>query len=140
MKHRVLFLLAVFMIWGVVGNVNAAVPNVSVNDNGSSTTGGSTGGSTSTTTVGLAAVSYVNTITNALKTTLTASIDAKENASNKTTTISSSSTDTQYPSAHAVYSAVSNRVDTASSAVQTMAGRYTVSGSLFVPDQPLPTE
>ncbi len=140
MKHRVLFLLAVFIIWGVVGNVNAAVPNVSVNDNGSSTTGGSTGGSTSTTTVGLAAVSYVNTITNALKTTLTASIDAKENASNKTTIISSSSTDAQYPSAHAVYSAVSNRVDTASSAVQTMAGRYTVSGSLFVPDQPLPTE
>lgn len=126
MKHRVLFLLAVFMIWGVVGNVNAAVSEP--------------GGSTSTTTVGLAAVSYVNTITNALKNTLTASIDAKENASNKTTTISSSSTDTQYPSAHAVYSAVSNRVDTASSAVQTMAGEYTVSGSLFVPDQPLPTE
>lgn len=126
MKHRVLFLLAVFIIWGVVGNVNAAVPEA--------------GGGTSTTTVGLAAVSYVNTITNALKTTLTASIDAKENASNKTTTISSSSTDTQYPSAHAVYSAVSNRVDTASSAVQTMAGKYTVSGSLFVPDQPLPTE
>lgn len=89
---------------------------------------------------GLAAVSYVKTITNALKTTLTASIDAKEDASNKTTTISSSSTDTQYPSAHAVYSAVSNRVDTASSAVQTMAGKYTVSGSLIVPDQPLPTE
>lgn len=126
MKHRVLFLLAVFMMWGVVGNVNAAVPEA--------------GGSTSTTTGGLAAVSYVNTITNALKTTLTASIDAKENAFNKTTTISSSSTDAQYPSAHAVYSAVSNRVDTASSAVQTMAGKYTVSGSLFVPDQPLPTE
>lgn len=48
MKHRVLFLLAVFMILGVVGDVNAAVPNVSVNDNGSSTTGGSTGGGTST--------------------------------------------------------------------------------------------
>lgn len=48
MKHRVLFLLAVFMIWGVVGNVNAAVPEA--------------GGSTSTTTGGLAAVSYVNTI------------------------------------------------------------------------------
>lgn len=125
MKHRVLFLLAVFMIWGVVGNVNAAV---------------SEPGGGSTTTGGLAAVSYVKTITNALKTTLTASIDAKEDASNKTTTISSSSTDTQYPSAHAVYSAVSNRVDTASSAVQTMAGKYTVSGSLIVPDQPLPTE
>lgn len=128
MKHRVLFLLAVFIIWGVVGNVNAAVSEPEP------------GGGTSTTTVGLTTVSYVNTITNALKTTLTASIDAKENASNKTTTISSSSTDTQYPSAHAVYSAVSNRVDTASSAVQTMAGRYTVSGSLIVPDQPLPTE
>ena len=128
MKHRVLFLLAVFMIWGVVGNVNAAVSEPEP------------GSSTSTTTGGLAAVSYVKTITNALKTTLTASIDAKEDASNKTTTISSSSTDTQYPSAHAVYSAVSNRVDTASSAVQTMAGKYTVSGSLFVPDQPLPTE
>lgn len=76
MKHRVLFLLAVFMIWGVVGNVNAAVSEP--------------GGSTGTTTGGLAAVSYVNTITNALKNTLTASIDAKENASNKTTTISSS--------------------------------------------------
>lgn len=123
MKHRVLFLLAVFMIWGVVGDVNAAVA-----EPGASTSGG------------LAAVSYVKTITNALKTTLTASIDTKENASNKTTTISSSSTDTQYPSAHAVYSAVSNRVDTASSAVQTMAGKYTVSGSLIVPDQPLPTE
>lgn len=127
MKHRVLFLLAVFMIWGVVGNVNAAPYQ-------------SPAAFTLPTTGGLAAVSYVNTITNALKNTLTASIDAKENASNKTTTISSSSTDTQYPSAHAVYSAVSNRVDTASSAVQTMAGRYTVSGSLFVPDQPLPTE
>lgn len=126
MKHCLLFLLAVFVIWGVVGNVNAAVSEP--------------GGSTSTTTGGLAAVSYVKTITNALKTTLTASIDTKENASNKTTTISSSSTDTQYPSAHAVYSAVSNRVDTASSAVQTMAGKYTVSGSLIVPDQPLPTE
>ena len=126
MKHRLLFLLAVFMIWGVAGMANAAVPEA--------------GGSTSTTTVGLTTVSYVNTITNALKTTLTASIDAKENASNKTTIISSSSTDAQYPSAHAVYSAVSNRVDTASSAVQTMAGKYTVSGSLFVADQPLPTE
>lgn len=86
MKHRLLFLLAVFMIWGVVGDVNAAVA-----EPGTSTSGG------------LAAVSYVKTITNALKTTLTASIDAKEDASNKTTTISSSSTDTQYPSAHAVY-------------------------------------
>lgn len=126
MKHRWLFLLVVFIIWGVVGNVNAAVPEV--------------GDNTSTTTGGLAAVSYVKTITDALKTSLTASIDAKENASNKTTTISSSSTDTQYPSAHAVYSAVSNRVDTASSAVQTLAGTYTVSGALIVPDQPLPTE
>ncbi|MDO5012745.1 MAG: hypothetical protein Q4E56_04510 [Pseudomonadota bacterium] len=94
----------------------------------------------SSTTGGIAAISYVERITDALKTTLTTSIDAKEDASNKTTTISSSSTDTQYPSAHAVYSAVSGRVDTSSSAVQTMAGKYTVSGSLIVPDQPLPTE
>lgn len=123
MKHRLLFLLAVFVIWGVAGTANAAVA-----EPGTSTSGG------------IAGVNYVKTITNALKTTLTASIDAKEDASNKTTTISSSSTDSQYPSAHAVYSAVSNRVDTASSAVQTMAGKYTVSGSLIVPDQPLPTE
>lgn len=123
MNRNALILLSFFLVGGVAGMANAAVAEPGTPDSG-----------------GLAAVSYVKTITNALKTTLTASIDAKEDASNKTTTISSSSTDTQYPSAHAVYSAVSNRVDTASSAVQTMAGKYTVSGSLIVPDQPLPTE
>lgn len=127
MNRNALILLSFFLAGGgIAGMANAAVPDAS--------------GSTSTTTGGIAGVNYVKTITNALKTTLTASIDAKEDASNKTTTISSSSTDTQYPSAHAVYSAVSNRVDTSSSAVQTMAGKYTVSGSLIVPDQLLPTE
>jgi len=93
-----------------------------------------------TDTGGIAAVSYVDRSTTTLANTLNTSIVTKEDASNKTTIISSSSTDTQYPSALAVYSAVSNRVDTSASAVQTMAGTYTVSGSLIVPDQPLPTE
>lgn len=124
MNRNALILLSFFLAGGgVAGMANAAVA-----EPGTSTSGG------------IAGVNYVKTITNSLKTTLTASIDAKEDASNKTTSISSSSTDTQYPSAHAVYSAVSNRVDTSSSAVQTMAGKYTVSGSLIVPDQPLPTE
>lgn len=125
MNRNALILLPFFLAGGgVVGMANAAVPDAT----DSSTTGG------------IAAISYVERITDALKTTLTTTINTKEDASNKTTTISSSSTDTQYPSAHAVYSAVSNRVDTSSSAVQTMAGKYTVSGSLIVPDQPLPTE
>lgn len=42
---------------------------------------------------------------------LAAKINAKEKQSNKTTTISSSSTDTQYPSAKAVYTALQNAND-----------------------------
>ena len=34
---------------------------------------------------------------------------------------------------------VANRVDTAASATQTMAGSYTVSGTLVVPTPPLPS-
>ena len=125
MNRNALILVSFFLGgWGVAGMANAAVPDAT----DSSTTGG------------IAAISYVQRITDTLKTTMTTSIDAKEDVSNKITTVSSSSTDTQYPSALAVYSAVSNRVDTSASAVQNMAGTYTVSGTLIVPDQPLPTE
>ena len=38
-----------------------------------------------------------------------------------------------------VNESVANRVDTAASATQTMAGSYTVSGTLVVPTPPLPS-
>lgn len=67
-------------------------------------------------------------------------IATKENTTNKVTSLTSSATDTQYPSALAVYSAVSERVSTSSAANQSMAGKYNVTGTLSVPDLPLPTE
>lgn len=67
-------------------------------------------------------------------------IATKENTTNKVTSLTSSATNTQYPSALAVYSAVSERVSTSSAANQSMAGKYNVTGTLSVPDLPLPTE
>ena len=64
-------------------------------------------------------------------------ISTKE-VSNRVSELSQSSTDTQYPTALATYSAVSRRVDTDATANQTMAGTYTVSGVMYVPDQELP--
>lgn len=66
-------------------------------------------------------------------------IATKENTTNKVTSLTSSATDTQYPSALAVYSAVSERVSTSSAADQSMAGKYNVTGTLSVPDLPLPS-
>ncbi len=102
--------------------------------------GTGTTSTSNTSTGGIAAVSYIKQTVSALKTTVDADLATREAVSNKTTTISSSSTDSQYPSAHAVYSAVSGRVATDSSAVQNMAGTYTVSGTIQVPDQDVPTE
>lgn len=119
------------------GHAVAATPNVT---NGSGTSDTGTTSTSSTSTGGIAAVSYIKQTVSALKTTVDADLATREAVSNKTTTISSSSTDSQYPSAHAVYSAVSGRVATDSSAVQNMAGTYTVSGTIQVPDQDVPTE
>ena len=63
----------------------------------------------------------------------------KESLSNKTDTLTAESTSDQYPSAKTVYDGLSYRVDTRGDAEQTLAGKYTVSGALSVPDQPLPT-
>ena len=77
----------------------------------------------------LAVYSYVND-----------SVATKESTTNKVNSLTSSVTDTQYPSALAVYSAVSERVSTSSAASQSMAGTYNVTGTLSVPDLPLPSE
>ena len=66
-------------------------------------------------------------------------LGAKESLSNKTDTLTAESTSDQYPSAKTVYDGLSYRVDTRDDAEQTLAGKYTVSGALTVPDQPLPT-
>ncbi len=68
------------------------------------------------------------------------SVATKENTTNKVNSLTSSVTDSQYPSALAVYSAVSERVSTSSAADQSMAGKYNVTGTLSVPDLPLPSE
>ncbi len=68
------------------------------------------------------------------------SVATKESTTNKVTSLTSSATNTQYPSALAVYSAVSERVSTSSAASQSMAGTYNVTGTLSVPDLPLPSE
>ena len=68
------------------------------------------------------------------------SVATKENTTNKVNSLTSSVTDTQYPSALAVYSAVSERVSTSSAASQSMAGTYNVTGTLSVPDLPIPSE
>lgn len=62
-----------------------------------------------------------------------------ESVSNKVDTINADATDTQYPSARAVSNALDARVDVRETADQTMAGTYTVTGSLIVPTQPLPS-
>lgn len=82
-----------------------------------------------TTTSGIAGVSYVKDV-----------VATKESTTNKVTSLTSSVTDSQYPSALAVYSAVSERVSTSSAADQSMAGKYNVTGTLSVPDLPLPSE
>ena len=82
-----------------------------------------------TTTSGIAGVSYVKDV-----------VATKESTTNKVTSLTSSVTDSQYPSALAVYSAVSERVSTSSAASQSMAGKYNVTGTLSVPDLPLPSE
>ena len=84
---------------------------------------------TTTTTGGIAGVSYVKDV-----------VATKESTTNKVTSLTSSATNTQYPSALAVYSAVSERVSTSSAASQSMAGTYNVTGTLSVPDLPLPSE
>lgn len=82
-----------------------------------------------TTTSGIAGVSYVKDV-----------VATKESTTNKVTSLTSSATNTQYPSALAVYSAVSERVSTSSAADQSMGGKYNVTGTLSVPDLPLPSE
>lgn len=112
----------VFCVSGAVALPDVVAPGGS---GGSS----SSGETTSTTTSGIASVGYVKEV-----------IATKENTTNKVTSLTSSATDTQYPSALAVYSAVSERVSTSSAANQSMAGKYNVTGTLSVPDLPLPTE
>ena len=84
-------------------------------------------GTTYAATSGIAGVSYVKDV-----------VANKENTMNKVTSLIPSVTDVQYPSALAVYSAVSERVSTSSAANQSMAGKYNVTGTLSVPDLPLP--
>ena len=79
------------------------------------------------TTSGIAGVSYVKDV-----------VANKENTMNKVISLTPSVTDVQYPSALAVYSSVSERVSTSSAANQSMAGKYNVTGTLSVPDLPLP--
>ncbi len=62
-----------------------------------------------------------------------------ESTSNKVDAIDANATDAQYPSALAVSNALDARVDVRETADQTMAGTYTVTGSLIVPTQPLPS-
>lgn len=84
-------------------------------------------GTTYATTSGIAGVSYVKDV-----------VANKENTMNKITSLTPSVTDVQYPSALAVYSSVPERVSTSSAANQSMAGKYNVTGTLSVPDLPLP--
>lgn len=84
-------------------------------------------GTTYAATSGIAGVSYVKDV-----------VANTENTMNKVTSLTPSVTDVQYPSALAVYSAVSERVSTSSAANQSMAGKYNVTGTLSVPDLPLP--
>ena len=78
--------------------------------------------------VRVASVDYVDNATITLESTL-----------NKVDTINADATDTQYPSARAVSDALDARVDVRENANQTMAVTYTVTGSLLVPTQPLPS-
>lgn len=82
----------VFCVSGAVALPDVVAPGGS---GGSS----SSGETTSTTTSGIASVGYVKEV-----------IATKENTTNKVTSLTSSATNTQYPSALAVYSAVSERV------------------------------
>lgn len=151
---------------GFLACVFAAVFCVSVAWAAEPDAGSSSGGTTSTTTTnGIAGVSYVKDVvatkesTTNKVTSLTSdvtdsqypsalsvysyvndSVATKENTTNKVNSLTSSVTDTQYPSALAVYSAVSERVSTSSAASQSMAGTYDVTGTLSVPDLPLPSE
>ena len=87
--------------------------------------------------VSYAAVASVDYVTQHV-TQLHHDIATKEDISNRVSELSPSSTDAQYPTALATYSAVSRRVDTDATANQNMAGTYTVSGVMYVPDQELP--
>ena len=80
--------------------------------------------------------SYANVASSSYVTQIS---ETKESLSNKTDTLTAESTADQYPSAKTVYDGLSYRVDTRDDAEQTLAGKYTVSGELAVPDQPLPT-
>ena len=119
------FLSCVFAVVFCVSDA-AALPEVELGGSGGSSSSGET---TSTTTSGIAGVSYVKDV-----------VATKESTTNKVTSLTSSATNTQYPSALAVYSAVSERVSTSSAASQSMAGTYNVTGTLSVPDLPLPSE
>ena len=78
-------------------------------------------------------------LTNSMTTTTNAALGTKEDKSNKTATIDASSTADQYPSALAVYNLSETHVKTGADATQTLAGAYTVTGSMTVPDQTMPT-
>lgn len=66
-------------------------------------------------------------------------VAAKEDISNKVTNFEgANATDTKYPSALAVKTELGTKVDTGADAIQTMQGKYTVSGTLYVPTPPLP--
>lgn len=119
------FLSCVFAVVFCVSDAAALPDVVAPGGSGGSSSSGET---TSTTTSGIAGVSYVKEV-----------VATKESTTNKVTSLTSSATNTQYPSALAVYSAVSERVSTSSAANQSMAGKYNVTGTLSVPDLPLPS-
>lgn len=66
-------------------------------------------------------------------------VENMEKTTNRVTTINSSSDDNHYPTALAVYNLSETHVKTGADATQTLASAYTVTGSMTVPDQTMPT-
>lgn len=66
-------------------------------------------------------------------------IENVEKTTQRVTVINSSSDNNHYPTALAVYNLSETHVKTGADATQTLAGAYTVTGSMTVPDQTMPT-
>lgn len=66
-------------------------------------------------------------------------IENVEKTTQRVTVINSSSDNNHYPTALAVYNLSETHVKTGADATQTLAGTYTVAGSMTVPDQTMPT-
>ena len=66
-------------------------------------------------------------------------IENMEKTTQRVTVINSSSDNNHYPTALAVYNLSETHVKTGADATQTLASAYTVTGSMTVPDQTMPT-